>query len=1036
MYDKTLRVRGVPVNWSVDDLSLFLSQHYSFTQTVTSLAREIDGRSQTGTILLHADSATLEERQDRHRGALRLPPSSDGSARPQYLTLDSDFLGITTLFVPAKEDHRVDIVAVSGLGGHAFGSFKERGGEHMWLRDALPFDLENDATGRPMARVMTYGYNSSVANSSSTQNLEDLGTSLRSSLLPLAASQKPRPIIFIAHSLGGLVVKEAGIPPQPSTLIGAAYGIVFFGVPHVGMDIKSLIAMAGDGPNRFLVESIGDHSSQVLSAQQRAFNTALGGEGSSEVFCFYETLKSPTAQKMTGPSAVLVTKSSATHGRSWENGPEHICAIARTHSDMVKFRPHDHDYNSACAVLQGLARRALERGGRDPASNVPFLVPYIENSEFIGRSNVLGKLKEQLGFGQPPRGAGVKRWLESTDSGRWLMVLDNADDAELFFNELAAPTAAASSDSKLSCFLPVCAHGAILVTTRNKKVGSWLAPGTPPIEVGQMSEQESVGLLRGSLRQADGEAELLRLSSRLEHLPLALAQAVAFIQENSISVTKYMQLLGESDQGLVELLSQEFRTIGRDSEAPQAVAVTWMLSFQQIERQNAFAGELLSLMSLLDRQAIPEELLSTYYEQRNASAKADERFESSTVQGIRNAIRLVPRKLYSRIRLFSRQGNPLEPPNSSAQRGQTGQVSREVELTKALGVLKGFCFVTEDKNGNFDLHRLVQLVTLSTVYPYGSFENRTLCSAYLPHAKAVLQLEIGKAKYEQRAQAFLLFCVASYLDFEGHWDEAEEFSSAAVEIERRALGKKHPDTLTSMGNLASTYRNQGRLGEAEGLEVQVMETRKTKLGADHPDTLTSMANLAWTFWKQGRWEEAEGLGVQVMETRKTKLGADHPDTLTSMGNLASTYRDQGRWEEAETLFMQVMETFKTKLGADHPDTLASMANLASTFWKQGQWEEAETLFVQVMETFKTKLGADHPDTLTSMANLASTYRDQGRWEEAETLFVQVMETRKTKLGADHPDTLTSMNNLAHTWQHMEMALEATQLMRECVRLSQ
>ncbi|KAJ5128088.1 hypothetical protein N7448_008867 [Penicillium atrosanguineum] len=38
------------------------------------------------------------------------------------------------------------------------------------------------------------------------------------------------------------------------------------------------------------------------------------------------------------------------------------------------------------------------------------------------------------------------------------------------------------------------------------------------------------------------------------------------------------------------------------------------------------------------------------------------------------------------------------------------------------------------------------------------------------------------------------------------------------------------------------------LGTAEQLEVQVMETRKTKLGEDHPDTLTSMANLAFT-WK-------------------------------------------------------------------------------------------------------------------------------------------------------------------------------------------
>jgi hypothetical protein len=50
-----------------------------------------------------------------------------------------------------------------------------------------------------------------------------------------------------------------------------------------------------------------------------------------------------------------------------------------------------------------------------------------------------------------------------------------------------------------------------------------------------------------------------------------------------------------------------------------------------------------------------------------------------------------------------------------------------------------------------------------------------------------------------------------------------------------------------MANLASTSRDQGRWEEAETLEVQVIETSKTKLGADHPDTLTSMNNLAHTW---------------------------------------------------------------------------------------------------------------------------------------------------------------------------------------------
>ncbi|KAJ5669905.1 uncharacterized protein N7477_005268 [Penicillium maclennaniae] len=65
------------------------------------------------------------------------------------------------------------------------------------------------------------------------------------------------------------------------------------------------------------------------------------------------------------------------------------------------------------------------------------------------------------------------------------------------------------------------------------------------------------------------------------------------------------------------------------------------------------------------------------------------------------------------------------------------------------------------------------------------------------------------------------------------------------------------------------------------------------LGADHPDTLTSIANLASTYRNQGRWEEAERLEVYVLETREMKLGADYPNTLISIANLASTYRNQG-----------------------------------------------------------------------------------------------------------------------------------------------
>src|SRR5690606_30387623 len=126
--------------------------------------------------------------------------------------------------------------------------------------------------------------------------------------------------------------------------------------------------------------------------------------------------------------------------------------------------------------------------------------------------------------------------------------------------------------------------------TRNKQAGLKLSR-RPPLEVHKMDDEESEQLLRTNLGEQDvATHELLTLSCRLERLPLALAQAAAFIEANTIAVGEYLRLLDKSDHDLVSLLSEEFETVGRDSRTPRAVAETWILSFDQIQQQNTFSG--------------------------------------------------------------------------------------------------------------------------------------------------------------------------------------------------------------------------------------------------------------------------------------------------------------------------------------------------------------------------------------------------------------------------------------------------------------
>ena len=192
------------------------------------------------------------------------------------------------------------------------------------------------------------------------------------------------------------------------------------------------------------------------------------------------------------------------------------------------------------------------------------------------------------------------------------------------------------------------------------------------------------------------------------------------------------------------------------------------------------------------------------------------------------------------------------------------------------------------------------IATMDEEFPFGKYENWAKCQKLFPHVEKALEYRPANRDYLER-WASILFDAGWFANGKGNYGIAEKMNKQAADAYMEALGPEHRSTLSSIGNLALTYWNQGRWKEAEELQVRVMETRKTVLGQEHPDTLMSMNNLASTYSNQGRWKEAEELLVRVMETRKTMLGQEHPDTLTSMANLASTYLGQGRWKEAEEL---------------------------------------------------------------------------------------------------------------------------------------
>ncbi|KAH7236573.1 hypothetical protein BKA59DRAFT_460104 [Fusarium tricinctum] len=873
---------------------------------------------------------------------------TDKPSQPVTLSLDQEFLGITTLFAPGDDDHKLDIIALAGLGGHAFGSFKERDGEHMWLRDDLPYDLTPLSNERPMARIMTYGYKSVVVNSTSCQNFEDIATQLIASLRSLAEGPTTRPIVFIAHSLGGIIVKQALIIlaksklVEDSKLLQAVYGIAFFGVPHLGMDIGSLVAMTGNAPSRSMVKSLSRDKSQILSSLQWEIVDVLGPEGKSEVVCFYEDSMSPTPVqddkgkwKMNGPLAVLVSKPSATQCRPWENGPEHICALSRPHSEMVKFAENHHEYDKVRIALRGLAQRAVKGYRGRIGSDTKFIVPYIRNDDFVGRTKVLQELQKQHNFDKRsvPVKAGhrvyfyglggvgnaeqfrrsfldiaqkcqipdhdkpeadvltlVKHWLEDEQRGHWLMVIDNADDMTMFLQPSESVTSSGitmTTQQGFASYLPNTAKGVILITTRNKKLGVKLTRGKGhcDVKIDRMQDDESQVLLRQKLPEQDYPVEqLLALASRLEYLPLALVQAAAFMKTQSMSISRYLDHLNTDDKHLVRLLSQGFEPDEPTTITPIAVTETLIIRFEMIE----------------------------------AHSEADINFEC------------------------------------------------------ALGTLKAFSLMSEAKTGSLSMHRLVQLVTrkwlnrkqklsfyatqslliISNNYPKGTFENRTTCTAYLPHATMVLGDEHRKTLKSMSDLVAIEWSLSAY-------EEVKKLAIPLVETLQRVFGKEDRLTLTAMNALALIHYSQGNLDEAQRLFERMMQTQKRVYGYEHHETLSTGNNLAAVYRGLKLVDEAQRLHLLIVAGRKRVLGRKHPSTLTSMVNLATTYYDQKRLDKSEEIIKETRKIQEDLLGKKHPATLWTESSLATIWYESGRRQEAVELMEYCIEGRREALGRDH-----------------------------------------------------------------------------
>jgi hypothetical protein len=480
-------------------------------------------------------------------------------------------------------------------------------------------------------------------------------------------------------------------------------------------------------------------------------------------------------------------------------------------------------------------------------------------------------------------------WAETTADRWWLVVLDDVRspaDMAGWWPPSAEPAAG----------------GQVLVTTR-LRAAALAGAGRQTVQVGTFTGAEARAYLHAKLGDRLSGSLADALAEDLGCLPLALAQAAAYITNEDIGVQRYQELLAAR---LLHEVVPEEGDLTDDQQ--RIISATWELSIDQADaaRPIGLARPVLQLASVLDPAGIPQAVLSS------------------------------PPALDYLATFVPEQGHVVD----------------EATVDVVLRVLHRYSLIDHDRaavHREVRVHQLVQRATRENLNAQPGLGPDLYAALVGTAADALLDLwpdverdELGQvlracttALHDSAGAALwhqddgahhVLFRAADSLGSTGQVTAARTAYTGLAATARDRLGPDHPHTLAARSDLA---RWRGEAGDAAGAVTayeELLPDFLRLLGPDDPATLTVRHNLA--FWRGVAGDAAGAVTAyeELLADLVRVLGPDHPETLAARNNLAARRGVAGDAAGAAAAFQELLADFLRVLGPDHPDTLAARNN--------------------------------------------------------------------------------------------------------------
>ncbi|KAI1452950.1 hypothetical protein F4805DRAFT_445289 [Annulohypoxylon moriforme] len=980
--------------------------------------------------------------------------------------LRDDNSGIIQLY--GSDGANVDICFVHGLAGDRIRTWdwvdsnsKET---HCWPTEFLSQDAEEDHLN---VRILSYGYKSFAPTPEylTQRTLYRHSQSLLSELAVVRKDCPDRPLIFVGHSLGGVVIKSALIfssqDPNPELLAVSVSttGIVFLGTPHhetmSTLDqlkwprmLASIVELTKVG-NPSLVKHL---EMQSLSLQSR-LQPFKALSDNIYIVSYYE--ESPTTTSNT-----IVPKPSA----RLQYGDK-VDIIHASHRDMCRFNSRENpDYQKVSHELMRLCHESSTRSKnnwgkhkRNRRDEVP--MDYMERVQSVEAGGQIHSIKGVDDFRiddapLPPRN---KRFVGRTEELEFLR--------KILLEECSL--AHRNTCATINLFGPVGMGKTEIAQEfvhlyRDRFTSVFWIPATSQ----QSIEQGFVNIANTLRRQHHGPSSMTAFRILAGSLPGAESDGDQ-LDQTIKAVMEWFQSTDNSNwlvifDGLEHARDHDImRCIPRTTCSHGHCIITsrremdW--SFVQTSRVHPFSpDESFSLLKastgLSDAKEHDLEILSRSLQYIPLALSAAASYISSTHITIQKYMQ------FFQDSLDAGKEKPVAASENELHRVEKlllntiNNVPDTPKLRKSLslGIFQVCCALS--------MESVCLLIFLSSPFK-GKYPGDTMAAIkeleqnslvaltedkrYLITQSIVLEHSCRLLTDDQRQSAGRMACesaLAAAKSSQEIRDEDKSVDTSFIECDLAAVishcyqiieaniyaSREWDIDLDLMGRICE---RQGRTEDA----IKFYNLLVNQNGGSASITRRTKMRLAITRRASGDDVRAEceelirpngdALSESTASIQEGEPLGDEVD-VEALKLLKKMVHDQSAPEEELAISRQIAAVQEYRLGHKHPDTLDAVQQLARDLVEVGFYDEAEANMRRVLLSYENMAGANYIKTTEAYEILASIRLKQGKYDDAKELFNRALHNHLARLGREHPTTQKCWSQLGQVYDkqnHFDVA---------------